>query len=430
MTEPRVARPRTIYIPYLSDHGLVVAAALQSERAPVVAMSPPDDASLQVGLDLCRGRECLPCFLIVGDVIRTLQASGTDPATVSLLAPTTGGLCRLGQYTVLLRQLLVEHGLGDVEIISPTAENAYRGFGEHSLTLRRLIWQGAVAVDALQKLLHQSRPYERTPGVADAAYRDGLTLITDAVRAGGGGRIVTAMRSVAERFAGLDLDRSEPRPLIGLVGEIYVRLNPFSNQQIVRQIEAVGGEVTVATMSEWLYFTNWLLAQLRWTMGEYGKFALTWIGDRYQRFEERRILGPVRHLLREPQETPTAELIAHLAPHYEPVVGFETEAGVTLGKAVDLVKHGANGIVNVMPFNCMPGIVVAGMAPRFRSDSIDAPWLDVSFDALGSAHVRTRLEAFIHQAQQHQRRAAAVAAPSPPEGDTAWPPESEVGLYP
>jgi len=395
---------KTLYIPYMSDHGLVVAAALEANGLPVVAMPPPDDESLTTGLDLCRGRECLPCFLIVGDVIRRLQGPGIEPARAALLLPTTGGLCRLGQYPVLLRALLEEHGLGDVEIVSPSAQNSYHGFGENSLALRRQIWQGAVAVDALQKLLHQSRPSEIEEGASDAAYQASLGEIVDAVRRGAGEPLVEAMQRTARRFADLALDRSERRPLIGLVGEIYVRLNPFSNQQVIRQIEAVGGEVTVATLCEWLYFTNWLYAQLNWSLGKYVTFATVWLSDRYQRLEERRVVEPVRALLRDPYETPTGELMRHLSPHYEPVLGLETEAGITIGKAVELARQRANGIVNVMPFNCMPGIVVAAMAPRFRSDVVDIPWLDISFDAQGATNIRTRLEAFLYQARQHQRR--------------------------
>jgi predicted nucleotide-binding protein (sugar kinase/HSP70/actin superfamily) len=97
---------KTLYVPYMSDHGLVVAAALEANGLPVVAMPPPDNESLTVGLDLCRGRECLPCFLVVGDVIRRLQAPDVEPARSAVLLPTTGGLCRLGQYPVLLRGLL------------------------------------------------------------------------------------------------------------------------------------------------------------------------------------------------------------------------------------------------------------------------------------------------------------------------------------
>jgi predicted nucleotide-binding protein (sugar kinase/HSP70/actin superfamily) len=114
MSEHVAAPVKTLYIPYMSDHGMVVGAALEANGLPVVAMPPPDDTSLTVGLDLCRGRECLPCFLIVGDVIRHFQGQGFDPTRAALLLPTTGGLCRLGQYAVLLHDLLEEQGFGEV----------------------------------------------------------------------------------------------------------------------------------------------------------------------------------------------------------------------------------------------------------------------------------------------------------------------------
>jgi len=36
-----------------------------------------------------------------------------------------------------------------------------------------------------------------------------------------------------------------------------------------------------------------------------------------------------------------------------------------------------------MPFTCMPGTVVAGLAPRLRADLGDIPWLDAQFDGQG-----------------------------------------------
>ena len=37
---------------------------------------------------------------------------------------------------------------------------------------------------------------------------------------------------------------------------------------------------------------------------------------------------------------------------------------MTLAKAVELAHHGVSGILAVMPFSCMPGIVTAAIAPR------------------------------------------------------------------
>ena len=52
----------------------------------------------------------------------------------------------------------------------------------------------------------------------------------------------------------------------------------------------------------------------------------------------------------------------------------------------------------------MPGIITAGMAPRLRSDLDNIPWLDVIYDAQEGTNINTRLEAFMYQVKQFQRR--------------------------
>jgi len=77
-----------------------------------------------------------------------------------------------------------------------------------------------------------------------------------------------------------------------------------------------------------------------------------------------------------------------------------TEATLTMGRALDLARHGLAGIVNVLPFSCMPGTVVAGMAPRLRQALHGLPWLDLLFDGQRETNIKTRLQAFMHQAWQ------------------------------
>ena len=66
-------------------------------------------------------------------------------------------------------------------------------------------------------------------------------------------------------------------------------------------------------------------------------------------------------------------------------------------------RHGVSGVVNVMPFSCMPGIIVAGMASRVRADFNQLPWLDIVYDGQHLTNIRTRLEAFVHQVAQFAR---------------------------
>ncbi len=80
---------------------------------------------------------------------------------------------------------------------------------------------------------------------------------------------------------------------------------------------------------------------------------------------------------------------------------------MTMGKAIEYAHDGFAGILNVMPFTCMPGLVSAGMAPRFRPDLHNIPWLDVSYDAQRGTNLNTRLEAFMYQAIEFHRNQTA-----------------------
>lgn len=404
MTAVEQTQAKTVYLPYMCDHVHMLSAALRAQGVAAEVLPPPDDESLAIGLDLCRGRECLPCFTSTGDIIRRARRPDFDPQHAAVVMPTTAGPCRFGQYSALQRDILERQGLGAVEILSPSASNSYQGFGPNPTRFRKLAWQGIVAVDLLQKLLHEYRPYEREAGATDAIYQASLEQVIEAAEAGGGKALIAAMRAAARRFEGLAIDRQVRRPVIGVLGEIYLRANTYSNQNLIRRVEAAGGEVLVASMMEWLYFTNWDYLRLSRITGNYLDYLTTFVTDQYQQHQERRLLKEVEHLLARPHDTPVGQLIAHVQPYYPSAPGSDTEAVLSMGKAIDFAHQGIAGILNVMPFSCMPGIITAGMAPRLRADLGNIPWLDVIYDAQGGTNLNTRLEAFMYQAAQFCQR--------------------------
>jgi predicted nucleotide-binding protein (sugar kinase/HSP70/actin superfamily) len=397
-----------VYIPNVCDPAHVLAAAMRAHGLRAEVLPPSTSETLALGRALCLGRECLPCHTIAGDMVQRARQPGFEPGRAAYLIPTSAGPCRLGQFHDLLRQVLRRQGLGELRIVAPSAENGYQygGLGVPPLRVGRLAWQGLVALDFLEKLRLHHRPYEREAGSADALYALLLRRLVEAVEAGGGRRIPALLDEAARRFAALAVDRGRARPIIGLVGEIYLRLNPFTNQQIVRRVEALGGEVWLAPMSEWLYYANHFSRFSAAAEHRYGNLLRLHLIRRVLDYDERRLLAPVAGCLPNAHEPPTAKLLAAAAPYFHPVL--RTEAPLTVGKAVDFARQGLDGILNVMPFTCMPGTVVAGLAGRIHTDCDGIPWLDVSFDGLGETNQQTRLEAFLHQAEQFRRRKEAA----------------------
>lgn len=402
MMDANASTQRTVYLPCMSDHAFTVAAAMRRFGVAAEVLPPPTPESMAQGLALCRGRECLPCFLCVGDLLRKCREPGFDPSGAVFFMPTGTGPCRFGQYNVLQKAILAQEGYPGAEIVSPSTADSYALFGTDPVGLRKLAWQAIVSVDLLTKVLLEHRPYEVFAGTADKAYRAGLADVVAAVEAGGGDAMVDALWRAAQRFAALHVRRGEERPLIVVIGELYLMLNAQSNLGIVRAVEEAGGEVLQGTFSDWIHYVDWRRKDLSLRFHQYRNFLGGWISDVYQSWIERRFTAPLRGVLRHPPEASVSEAVKLLEPCFEPVLG--TEAVLTMARVLDLSRHGIAGVVNVLPFSCMPGTVVSCMAPRLREHMNGVPWLDVAFDGQEETNLHTRLEAFMHQSFQYHRR--------------------------
>lgn len=403
-------KPKTVYIPYMCDHGYSLAAAMRAHNLPTVVLEPTTGETRNIGLRVCKGRECLPCITTTGDILNRANQSDFEPSESAVFMPTTTGSCRFGCYNVLQKDILRDEGLGDVEFLSPTAGNSYQGFGEHPTQLRLLIWQGAVATDLLHKLLHGHRPYELNKGQTDQVYRRCLDRVVAATEAGGGKELVETMRWVARQFEMIPVDRSVSRPIIGIVGEVYLRFNHYINLELVQQVEQAGGEVQIASIVEWLYYTNWSYMRKSRIFGKKRRYLKTQLTDLYQKRIDADLTRPVEHLLRHPHDTSISILMDHLKPYYHP--SLHSEALLSMGTAIDFARRQFSGILNLLPFSCMPGTITAAMAQRIRVDLDNIPWLDISYDAQEGTNIKTRLEAFMYQAYQFQRRMERTKQPA------------------
>ena len=125
----------------------------------------------------------------------------------------------------------------------------------------------------------------------------------------------------------------------------------------------------------------------RWLRRSPQGFARALLADLIQRWDERR-LG---------HRQPSALKLIRLASPYLHHT-FKGEAILSIGKALDLIENGAAGIINIMPFTCMPGTVVSAIAKQ-----IEIPWLDVSIDGTEGVNLEIRLEAFMHQAASYKK---------------------------
>ena len=82
---------------------------------------------------------------------------------------------------------------------------------------------------------------------------------------------------------------------------------------------------------------------------------------------------------------------------------FEGEAILSIGKAIDFYNKGVSGIINIMPFGCMPGTIVSALLKRMREDHSNIPCLNMAYEGQENTNSATKLEAFMHQAYQFSK---------------------------
>lgn len=381
------------------------AIGLEAEPTP-----PSDHRTRELGAKYTSGDECYPAKVTVGDFMKLLERPDIDPAKVLLFMPTAEGPCRFGQYAPYLRHILDTNGFESTGIISPSSNNAYGGLGDLAGKFVRTGWRALLAADILQKLLLQYRPHESQPGDTQAVYDASLddlchtietTPTTPPVQ-------LAAMREslirARHRFRAIRGKRDRSTPLIGIVGEIFCRLNTFSNENLVRRLEEYGAETWISDIVEWIWYTN--SEHFRKLKLQGRMFTLealgAWIRKSVQKRDEHVLIEPFHQDFVGYEEPDIYEVLEYAKP-YLPREGAFGEMVLNVGKIVYLAKKGADGIIDISPFTCMNGIVCEAVYPRLSRDLGGLPIRNFYFDGTQSDLDRD-LGVYLELTRTYQKR--------------------------
>lgn len=392
-------KKRRLYIPNMTDHSYAVAAAFEACGLQATVLPESDEETLRWGRKLTSGRECYPCILTTGDMIKMTQRPEFDPDRAAFFMASGGGPCRFGLYNRFHRLVLNEMGFPQVPVFAPDQDGClYRELGEVGKGFSRLAWKGIVSVDLLQKRLREVRPYEINPGESEKVYQYYLERVCQAIREREGNSLSLKKAGVA--FNNIEVNGKGRKPIIGIVGEIYIRSNKFSNEDLIGNIERLGGEVWLPPIAEWILYTNYTSKRRSLRTGNYRDFLSTFLTNEVQKVVEHRLTKDFTNSLKMHSEPATEEIIQKATPYLHP--SFEGEAILSIGKAVDFALKGASGLINAMPFTCMPGTIVDAVLKRCREDHDNMPLLTIAYDGQKEGNTKSRLEAFIYQVRQYQ----------------------------
>ncbi len=392
-------KDRVLYFPYMNDASHVIAAVcrsfgINSESLPM---------QTQEDLDLARkhtsSRECFPMICTTGSFLRKMMEPGVDPAKVSFFMPDHNGPCRFGQYNRFQRVLFDRLGFDKTEIIAPSNDSSYEDIsGGHGSKFRLNAWKGFVAIDMIRKLKQERKPYELVPGSVEKVYQQSLADLVRCME-NGGKDLTDTLASIARNFTSIPLTNGRRKPVVAVVGEIFMRDNDFCSGHLVTRLERFGAETWIAPFAEWLsYSTIRYTRDSKWKRDFKGVIRSR-LQEFFQESTAKKIIKPFHGLFDSDKEVAVKDMLNACGPYVHR--HYDGDPALNLGTSAILADKGISGIANILPFTCMPGTLVTSVSDQLRKDKGGIPYVSIAYDGQEDSSIELRLQAFMHQAYQY-----------------------------
>jgi predicted CoA-substrate-specific enzyme activase len=406
---------RKLFIPYMSDCSYGMASTFKALGKEAEVMKCADEQGLILGRRFSSGKECLPCAITIGDMLATTQRRDFDPAQSAFLMPSASGPCRFGVYNCMQKLVLKYAGLKDVPIFAPNQDTKFYNeiagsMGEKSWQLMLNAWTSMVGIDLMGKVLLKTKSQSSDRLAVKKVYDQWLKVWLENTEANGSlSSKKKIMAEYSQKFSQLT-SRAISKPRIGVVGEIYVRSHPFANNSIIERLEELGAACSLAPLAEWVYYTNYMRMLGAKRAGQYWYYFTNIMQDLVQHRIEKYLAKPFEKKFGKIAEH-NAKDILQLGGRYIDI-SFEGEAILSVSKIIEYYLEGFAGVINVMPFTCMPSTIVSSLIPQMSKDCGNMPILNLTFDGTEDVTFATRLEAFYQQCSQRAKTSSFLPAGS------------------
>ncbi|HUV55679.1 MAG TPA: hypothetical protein VMV84_00450 [Dehalococcoidales bacterium] len=353
-----------VSIPHMGNLYIPLKALFQ--RLGIDYIVPPlnNRRTLSLGVRYSPEGLCIPFKLTLGNLIEAAEL-GAD----TLIMPGGFGICRLGSYAATQEQILHDLGYNAQVLQIGLSERKLLGFLELFKRLsNNAPWTKIIsafrfglaklnALDRIERLVQKVRPIERARGIANKLYVKAIKAIDDADSYDALKRVQV---DYIDQLNEIARDNGVKPLIVGITGEFYVLLEPFSNLDVESELGKLGVEVRRATfISEWTKFTMFL--------------------------------NPLG--LNEKAKIHRAAL-----PYLKRDVGGDGWESV--GEKVFHAKE-YDGLIHLAPFTCMPEIVAQNIMSSTREN---IPVLTILCDEqIAKPGMLTRLEAFVDLLERRRR---------------------------
>ena len=395
-------RHKTIIAPFFTPFiSPLIPPVFRLAGYNLVNLPISNEQSCSWGLQYSNNEVCYPATLVVGDIVNAFKSGQYDPCNTVVAMTQTGGQCRASSYMSLIKRALVEAGYTQTPVVSLAPgsgiDNNQPGFRIPWLKVLPIAVAAILYSDCLAKLYYASVVRERVPGQADELRDTYLQLAAKPIGQNSPSALMALLHRAIKDFDAICTDR-EQCPRVGVVGEIYLKFNPFAQKDITAWMVEHGIEVVPPMLLD--FFAQSFVnrdARIDEHVQRSGmpRFVMDWIYALVQRQVNR-----VNSMGKDFRYFTPFESIYEKAELAKPIITLNAQFGegwLIAGELASFARQGVNHVVSLQPFGCIANhIVEKGIEKRVKAMYPQMNILSLDFDSsVSEVNITNRMLLFV-----------------------------------
>jgi predicted nucleotide-binding protein (sugar kinase/HSP70/actin superfamily) len=404
-------RKKILIAPYFSPfYSPLIPSVFRPLGYRVEVLPPQDKASVEWGLKTINNDMCYPSILVAGDIIKAFQSGRYDPENTAVILTQTGGQCRASSYVSLIRKGLAAAGLDEVPIIAISNEeiNPQPWFKIDKMGLIKRMGLGIIFADSLARMYLSTMVREKVPGTSKNLHEKYLFEMETGIENADYYYLLNLLKKAVADFNLIEInDKTVPK--IGIVGEIFVKYNFFSNGNIIDWLSGQGVEVVLPPIQNFFAqrFINETYDQkafFKRSLVDRIKYRLLEIYSKYHIGQIERVMQGFRFYRK-------AHDLRELAEITDEVVSLANQFGegwLLTAEMIAMLNEGIGNIVCLQPFGCIANHITGkGMENKLREMFPHLNLLSLDMDAGASeVNLLNRLHYMVTAAREQEAREA------------------------
>ena len=407
-------RHRKILAPFMTEYLTpIIPPILKLIGYDVEVLPMSDEVSAELGLKFANNEVCYPATLIVGDIIKALKSGKYDLQNTAVVMSQTGGQCRATNYAGLIKRAMVSNGFQDVPLLTlgvtaSTGEasgstddkqdyNEQEGFNIPWLKYSQIIITAILYGDAINEMYNACIVRERKPGIARELRDKYMRLIDEPIAQNSAKGLIKLLEQAAEEFDQMTVDREVPR--VGIVGEIFLKFNPFSHQYLEQHIIQKGIEVVPPLLAPF-FLQEFVNVEVQKHM----RLSCTKVPDFVVKGAYKGLIGRrLKQVNKAASKFRYFRRFTNIYDDAKEVKGLVSlaaqfgEGWLLPADIVGYIRDGVDNIISLQPFGCIANHVISkGIEKRLHDRFPQLNLVSLDFDSgVSKVNVTNRLLLFL-----------------------------------